>query len=112
MAEGLHTCCIRKPKRIGTNFLIRSFSNFDAVQHPNRAFSDKDSFLNSDQSAVLHNIPSVVGFYLGHPLAMGDSGTSTVLTRVSPCDYDLFAKVKEHCKEPDTTQGMNLIHAI
>ncbi|KAJ4434378.1 hypothetical protein ANN_22938 [Periplaneta americana] len=29
------------------------------------------------------------------PLAMGDSGTSTVLTRYDPCDYDLFTKVKE-----------------
>ena len=35
------------------------------------------------------------------PLAMGDSGTSTVLTR---CDYDMFTKVKQG---PSITQEMN-----
>ena len=29
------------------------------------------------------------------PLAMGYSGTSTVLTRYDPCEYSLFAKVNE-----------------
>ena len=28
MAKGLHTCCIRLPKRFGTNCDTRSFSNF------------------------------------------------------------------------------------
>ena len=27
---------------------------------------------------------------------------------MSPCDYDPFAKVKEHCEGPGTSQEMNL----
>ena len=65
MAKGLQTCCIRTPKRIETNCDTRSFSNFDSLQHPNLAFPDRDSYLNSDQFAVLHNILSVVGVYFG-----------------------------------------------
>ena len=52
MAKGLYTCCIRTPTRIGTNSSTRSFSNLDALLHPNRAFLDIGSFLNSDQCAV------------------------------------------------------------
>ena len=51
----------------GTNCDTRSFSNFDALQHPNRAFPDRGSFLNNDQFSVLRNIQSVVDF-LGHPV--------------------------------------------
>ena len=66
MAKGLHTCYIRKPKRIKTNCDTRSFSNFDALQHQNRAFPDMGSFLTNDQFAVLHNIRllSTVGVFL------------------------------------------------
>ena len=63
MTEGLHACCIRAPKRIGTNCDTRSFSNFDTLQHTNRAFPDRGSSLNNDQFAVLHNILSVVGVF-------------------------------------------------
>ena len=61
------TCCIRIPKRIGTNSDTRSFSNFDALQHPNRVFTDRGSFLNNDQCDVMHYILCVVCvFFLGH----------------------------------------------
>ena len=63
MVKGLHTCSIRTSKRIGTKCDTRSFSNFDALQHPNSAFPDRCSFLNNDQFAVLHNILSVVGVF-------------------------------------------------
>ena len=53
--------CIRTPKRIVTNCDNRSCSKFVALQHPNRAFPGRDSFLNNNQFAVLHNILSVVG---------------------------------------------------
>ena len=66
MAKGLHTCCIRTPKWIGTNCDTRSFSNFDPLQHPIRTFPDRGSFLNNDQFAVLHSILGVVGVVLGH----------------------------------------------
>ena len=39
---------------------------------------------------------------------MGYSGTSTVLTRMSPCDYDLSPKWKYHWEIPGTTHEMNL----
>ena len=76
MAKGLHTCCIRTPKRIATNCDTRSFSNFDAMQHPNRAFPDMGSSLNNDQFAVLHNILSVVCFFFFF-------GTLCILTQTS-----------------------------
>ena len=41
----------------------RSFSNLDASQHPNRAFPERDSFLNNDQFDILHSILSVVGVF-------------------------------------------------
>ena len=44
---------------------VRS-QNFKTLQHPNRAFPDNGSLLNSDQFAVLHNIVSVVVGILGH----------------------------------------------
>ena len=62
MDKGLYTCCIRTPERVGRNCDTRSFSNFDALQHPNRAFPDRGFFLNNDQFAVLYNILSVVVF--------------------------------------------------
>ena len=61
MAKGWHTCCIRIPKRIGTNCDTRSFSNFDALQHLNRSFLDRGFLLKTDRFAVLNNILSVVG---------------------------------------------------
>ena len=66
MDKWLHTCCIGTSKRIWTNCDTRSFSNFDAQQHPNRAFPNRGSIFNNDQFSVLHNILSIVGV-LGTP---------------------------------------------
>ena len=68
MTKGLPICCIRTPKRIGTNSDTRSFSNFFALQHPNCAFPDRGSVLNIDQFAVLYNILSVVCVVSIHPI--------------------------------------------
>ncbi|KAJ4438220.1 hypothetical protein ANN_14159 [Periplaneta americana] len=46
------------------------------------------------------------------PLAMGDSGTPIVLTRLSPCDYDLFTKVKEPLRGTRCNIRDEFIHAI
>ena len=62
-AKELHTCCIRSPKRIGTNCGTRSFANFYGLQHQNPAFPDRGSLLNIDLFAVLYNILSVVGVF-------------------------------------------------
>ncbi|KAJ4450652.1 hypothetical protein ANN_02081 [Periplaneta americana] len=46
------------------------------------------------------------------PLAIGDSGTSTVLTRYDPCDYDLFTRVKEPLRGTWYNTRDELIRAI
>ncbi|KAJ4433695.1 hypothetical protein ANN_16006 [Periplaneta americana] len=45
-------------------------------------------------------------------LAMGDSGTSSVLTRYDPCDYDLFTKVKEPLRGTRYNTRDELIRAL
>ena len=44
-------------------WLKGSFSNFDALHHPNREFPDRGSSLNNDQFAVLHKILRVFVFF-------------------------------------------------
>ncbi|KAJ4426651.1 hypothetical protein ANN_26449 [Periplaneta americana] len=46
------------------------------------------------------------------PLAMGDSATSTVLTRYDPCDCDLFAKLKEPLRGTRYNTRDELIRAL
>ncbi|KAJ4426808.1 hypothetical protein ANN_26607 [Periplaneta americana] len=43
---------------------------------------------------------------------MGDSGTSSVLTRYEPCDYDLFTKVKELLRGTRYNTRDELIRAL
>ena len=54
---------LTRPKTSNIHTDTRLFSNFNALQHPNRAFPERGSSLNNDQFAVLQNILSVVGFW-------------------------------------------------
>jgi hypothetical protein len=43
---------------------------------------------------------------------MGDTATSAILTDMSPCDYDLFAKMKEPLRGTRYGTREEIIHAV
>jgi hypothetical protein len=43
---------------------------------------------------------------------MGDTATSAILTDMSPCDYDLFAKMKETLRGTRYNTREEIIHAV
>ena len=68
--KGWITAVLGHQKRTRTNCDTRSFSNFDALHNPNRAFPDRGFFLNNNPFAVLHNVLTVEGVFGTHCISV------------------------------------------